>query len=241
MVSPLRRLVPALALFAAVATPSAQDAPPQRVLFVGNSLTATNDLPAILCRMANATARTLTCASETQPNFGLDDHWKRGKARKRVGDKWDLVVLQQGPSSLPESREMLVAWSQEWAKEIRKKKARPAVLMVWPSKQRESDFERVSKSWRLAATKAPALLLPAGDAWRAAWTIDPALPLYGEDGFHPSRAGSYLAALATYHAIFGDLPPALTELERANEIAGGELGLTQAQLGVLREAVTPPA
>lgn len=237
MIRAFRQIAPALVLFAAVGTASGQNSPPQRVLFVGNSLTATNDLPAVLCRMASATDRALTCEAETHPNFALDDHWKRGKARSRVGEKWDLVILQQGPSSLPESREMLIAWSQHWAKEARKRKADPAVLMVWPSKQREGDFERVSQSWRAAAAKAPALLLPAGDAWRAAWKIDPSLPLYGEDGFHPSRAGTYLAALVIYDALLGDIPSGLTEREHAEAIAGGDLGLTDAQLETFRAAV----
>ena len=42
------------------------------------------------------------------------------------------------------------------------------------------------------------LLLPAGDAWRAAWAADARLPLYGPDGFHPSPMGTYLAALVIY-------------------------------------------
>lgn len=236
MIRAFRPLATALVLFVALAPASAQNAP-QRVFFVGNSLTAGNDLPGILCRMGEAAGRTMTCEAETHPNFALDDHWKRGRARARAGDRWDFVVLQQGPSSMPESREMLVAWSQQWAREIRKKNAEPAVLMVWPSRQRERDFERVSQSWRIAAAKAPALLLPAGDAWRAAWKIDPSLPLYGEDGFHPSRAGSYLAALVIYDALFGEISPVLTDRERADEIAGGDLGLTEAQLETLRAAV----
>jgi hypothetical protein len=44
---------------------------------------------------------------------------------------------------------------------------------------------------------------PAGEAWRAAWAEDPALPLYGPDGFHPSPLGTYLAALVVYEGITG--------------------------------------
>jgi hypothetical protein len=50
--------------------------------------------------------------------------------------------------------------------------------------------------------------MPAGEAWRAAWRRDPELPLYDRDGFHPSRLGSCLAALAVYQAIAGPGSPA---------------------------------
>ena len=47
------------------------------------------------------------------------------------------------------------------------------------------------------------LLLPAGEAWRAAWRRDRNLALYGADNFHPSPLGSYLAALVIVQGITG--------------------------------------
>ena len=47
----------------------------------------------------------------------------------------------------------------------------------------------VSQSYTAAAKAVGGLLLPAGDAWRAAWAIDPTLALYGPDGLHPSTIG----------------------------------------------------
>jgi hypothetical protein len=48
-------------------------------------------------------------------------------------------------------------------------------------------------SYAAAARELKSVLMPAGDAWRAAWAIDPAVPLYGPDGFHPSITGTYLS------------------------------------------------
>jgi hypothetical protein len=50
------------------------------------------------------------------------------------------------------------------------------------------------------------VLLPAGDAWRRAWRLDPDLSLYGPDGFHPSRLGSILAALVIYGGLVSGNP-----------------------------------
>jgi hypothetical protein len=67
-----------------------------------------------------------------------------------------------------------------------------ALYMVWPSRDRLSDFDGVNASYAAAAREVAGLFLPAGEAWRTAWTIDPRLELYGADRFHPTPIGSYL-------------------------------------------------
>ena len=73
--------------------------------------------------------------------------------------------------------------------------ARPALLTVWPESYRRGALVDVIGSYRRAADAAKADLLPAGAAWRAAWRCDPAIALYGPDGFHPSELGTYTAGL----------------------------------------------
>src|ERR1043165_5982645 len=46
-----------------------------RVLFLGNSLTAANDLPAMVQAMAAASGVKLTYKAITQGGFNLEDHW----------------------------------------------------------------------------------------------------------------------------------------------------------------------
>ncbi len=81
-----------------------QPAVPTRILFIGNSLTYSNDLPAMVCAMARAASRNAVCESVTKPDYSLEDHWQERDARRAVARGWDFVVLQQGPSALPESR-----------------------------------------------------------------------------------------------------------------------------------------
>ncbi|MCL4866076.1 MAG: hypothetical protein KJZ47_09305, partial [Gemmatimonadales bacterium] len=50
-------------------------------------------------------------------------------------------------------------------------------------------------------------LIPAGEAWQAAWRIDATLPLYDVDGFHPSAQGTYLAALVMLQRFYPTLSP----------------------------------
>src|SRR5262245_60967450 len=83
-----------------------------RVLCIGNSLTYSNDLPAIVEAMAEASnQKRLVYKTIAFPNFGLQDQWERADAQKAIaGGKWDVVVLQQGPSALEESRKLLIEY-----------------------------------------------------------------------------------------------------------------------------------
>jgi hypothetical protein len=179
-------------------------AQPIRILFVGNSLTAANGLPSMVEALANARGTAVEITSVAVNNFSLEDHWNEGRVRAAIGHgHWSVVVLQQGPSSLPESRVLLRDYVRRFAAEAGKAGARTALYMVWPAKSRHQDFERVIESYVLAARDVGGLLLPAGDAWREAWQLDRSLELYAEDGFHPNRLGSYLAALVIWKGISG--------------------------------------
>jgi hypothetical protein len=182
-----------------------------RVLFIGNSLTYGNDLPAIVQALADASGqKPLSYKAIALGGNNLEDHWRRGDARRLLSSqRWDVVVLQQGPSALPESRELLVAMARRFAPEIRKAGARPALYMVWPSQNRAFDFDAVSRSYALAAEAVDGLLMPAGEAWRAAWKRDSKLKLYSRDGLHPTVEGSYAAALVIYQRLYGRSPVGL--------------------------------
>lgn len=173
------------------------------VLFVGNSLTYTNDLPRIVERMlSSADIGPVAVASRLFPNFGLQDHWVNLNTLSAVAGGWDVVIMQQGPSAT-EGRPSLLQYSELFANEIRTAGGEPGLYMVWPSVVRDFDFDGVSESYAMAADRVDGLLFPAGEAWRSAWERDETLPLYGPDGFHPSPMGTYLAALVIYEQLSG--------------------------------------
>jgi hypothetical protein len=176
------------------------------VLFVGNSLTYANDLPEMVRALALASGETMRIGTVANPDWSLEDHWNDGGARSAIRRGWEAVVLQQGPSSLPESRALLIDYTRRFAGEIRAAGATPALYAVWPSISRFGDFDRASESYRLAAADVDGILLPAGEAWRAAWRVDPDLPLYSGDGLHPSVTGTYAAALVIYARILNRSP-----------------------------------
>jgi hypothetical protein len=186
-----------------VAAPAAQ-ASPQRVLFVGNSLTAANDLPATVAALARAAGQPIEADVRAPGGFALEDHWTTTDAQQAIADgHYDVVVLQQGPTSLPESRVNLLEWGRTFAAAIRAAGGRPAFFTVWPESWRASAFDAVIYSYRAAARDNGALLLPAGLAWRNVLRTHRGIKLYGPDGFHPSRLGTYLAAVTIAAGITG--------------------------------------
>jgi hypothetical protein len=190
---------------------AATSAPPpggDRVLFVGNSLTEANDLPLIVEALAREGGRPLTADAVTYGGAALEDHWSRG-TQNRIASGLRFVVLQQGPSALPDSRANLREWTRRFDEVIRKAGGRTALYMVWPESYRPEAFPDVSLSYRLAAEDVQGILLPAGDAWVAAWREEPGLRLYGPDGFHPTVLGSYVAALTIYGGLTGASPVGL--------------------------------
>ncbi len=204
-----------------------------RVLFVGNSLTEGNDLPLIVEALARAGGRPFAVEAITYGGVSLEDHWGRGTQDRIAGAGFRFVVLQQGPSALAESRVNLREWTRRFDGVIRQAGGRTALYMVWPESYRPQAFPEVSASYRLAAEDVEGILLPAGDAWAAAWRSEPGLGLYGTDGFHPTLLGSYLAALAIYGGLTGASPvglPARLELRngRRVEVTSREAAVAQA-------------
>jgi len=228
-----------LVLLALVAAGCAQQprndgAEPLRVLFVGNSLTHTNDLPAVVATLARGLGTEIRYETIAPGGMSLEDHWNAGRVPAEIasGD-WDAVVMQQGPSALADSQLNLREWAERLAGHARRHGARPALLTVWPEGYRVDVLGEVIASYANAAKAAGAELYPAGVAWQAAWSRTPSLPLYGPDGFHPSPLGTYLAALVVTAGLTDQPPPAVAfSIDRP----GFKLTVSAARARLLRTA-----
>ena len=182
----------------------------RKILFIGNSLTYTNDLPAMVRVLAASAGESLAVAMVAYPDYNLEDHLGAGEAPFRIqNDEWDVVVLQQGPSSLPENRENLRSTVKLFDPMIRAAGARPALYSVWPQADRQADFARAIESYALAAQDVGGILFPVAEAWLETWRNNPGIGLYAADGLHPNTAGTYLAALVIYGKLTGRSPVGL--------------------------------
>ncbi len=197
-----------------------------RVLFVGNSLTYTNDLP----RTVDALARlvgdsSLHVASVAFPDFALEDHWAEGTARRSLTpSSWEFVVMQQGSSALPASQVHLKNGVALFAPAIRAAGAIPVLMMVWPTTARLGDFPAVLESYRNAAQSVGGIFAPAGDGWTA---LGDPRAMYAPDGLHPSLEGTYVAALIVLERLRGIRPDRLPATVPGATIAASRVRLLQ--------------
>ena len=165
------------------------------VLFVGNSLTYTNNLPSIVRTMAKEKGVKLQIKTLAFPDYALEDHWNDGHLQKFINSgKFDFVIVQQGPSSMQEGRLMLYEFGKKIKTLCDENNTTLGFFMVWPARVNYSTFDGVIKNYSETATQLEALLFPVGERWKIHFDTTQDFSYYGADGFHPSVQGSKVAA-----------------------------------------------
>lgn len=165
------------------------------VLFVGNSLSYTNNLPKLVQAVGKEKGLKIKTAMLAKPNYALIDHWNDGILQKKIANgNFDFVVVQQGPSSQNEGKKLLLDAGKKIATLCSNSDSRLVFFMVWPSLQYYRTFEGVINNYREAALTNNAILSPVGEAWKAHFEATNNFDYYGPDGFHPSVKGSKVAA-----------------------------------------------
>ena len=175
-----------------------------KFLFYGNSLTYANDMPAMMLTIATQQGLSVDAVMYAQGNYGLIDHWNDGSQGAIETLDPDVVILQQGPSSLPQNQELLREWTLLWEDPIKAVGARPALMMVWPDATRFHAFPDVRDSYLAAAEAIGGDFLPVGEVIRRLLPIPGISPL-SADGFHPSLVGSFAQALTILRCYFPDV------------------------------------
>lgn len=214
--------------FGITGTETIKDPGSRGVLFIGNSHTDLHNVPALVEGLARLSGDTeLRAQGIVGNNYALEDHWADGRARDALTRyRWAYVVMQQGPSSLPENQVHLRTWTQTFRPLITAAGADPVLYQIWPSQSRRMDADNALASYRNAAAAVNGLLAPVGDAFTLALEAEPPLPVYASDAFHASIYGAYVAALII-HARINDsdpreLPPVIPGIG-AGAVSEGEI------------------
>jgi hypothetical protein len=208
-----RRLLPAtFALLTAVAPSFAGDGPqPLRVLFIGNSYTHVNGLPKMIAALARAGKQPpLVHDQETPGGYTLEQHWKNGRAVKKLAaEKWDYVVLQEQSLRPLHDRARMFEYAHKLDAEVRKHGARTLLYQTWARQNAPQKQPELSRAYLDLGKELKARVVPVGMAWERALKEDPKLALHGADQSHPTKAGTYLAACVFYATLYGKSPEGL--------------------------------
>uniref|UniRef100_UPI00404738B1 SGNH/GDSL hydrolase family protein n=1 Tax=Roseivirga sp. TaxID=1964215 RepID=UPI00404738B1 len=183
--------------------PPNEDPDAIKILFVGNSLTYVNDLPQELVNYAKTRDVNIATRMLAFPNFALEDHWNQGEMQDLItSNKYDYVVVQQGPSSQEDGRTSLLEFGQKIKTLCESNGSKLAFYMVWPAKVNYHTFDGVIRNYSGAAAATKSILCPVGSIWKEHFDTTEDYSYYGPDLFHPSLAGTKVAAEVIFNSLF---------------------------------------
>jgi hypothetical protein len=204
-----------------------------RVLFLGNSYTYVNDLPAVFRDLARGGGRNVETGMVAAGGETLADHAASAESAAAIeGSPWQFVVLQE-QSQVPSIESARVNQMYPAARSlvgvIRTAGATPILFQTWAHRDGWPDRglnyaamqAAIDDGYATIGGELGVAVAPAGQAWQATLREDPMIALWQADGSHPSLAGTYLAACVLYVRIFDASPVGIPLTEGlAPDVAG---------------------
>ena len=228
-------------LLATVSSLSAQIT--RRVLFLGNSYTAVNNLPQLVKDVALSAGDTLVFDSNTPGGYQLADHSIDVTSKSKImAGGWQYVIMQG------QSQEPIMMYNQFTSGGIAlydlvrqyNSCAVPLLYMTWGRKNGDAvncpsfplmcTYQGMDTTIRdrylSLASVIKVEVSPVSVLWNYLRQNYPGIELYQTDESHPSLAGSYAAACCFYAAIFKKDPSLITY----------DAGLSAADASVIRNS-----
>jgi hypothetical protein len=181
-----------------------------KVLFIGNSFTARNDLPGLIAKLAAARGKTLEHRLISAGGASLRTHWNAGHALKAIqSGEYDHVVLQE-QSTLPVKNVKCMHESVRLFDEaIKAAGARTVLYMTWARQHEPASQETIADAYASIGRELDAAVVPVGLAWQRFLGKYDRPVLHDKDQSHPTLAGSYLAACVFLAVLFRESPVGL--------------------------------
>ena len=203
-------------------------ATPLKVLFIGNSFTARNDVPALIAQLAAARGSQLEHRLIQAGGASLRMHWNKGEAQQAIQQtRYDYVVLQE-QSTLPlknpaRMHENIRLFDQA----IKDSGAQTALYLTWARQNAPETQAALTAAYTASGAELGASIIPVGIAWQNFLHQHKQPVLHDKDQSHPTLAGSYLAACVFFAVLFGQNPVGI-----ASELKG----LTTVEVELLQQA-----
>lgn len=220
-----------------------------RVLFIGNSYTAVNNLPQLTadCALSIGFAGLpMEIASSTPGGTTFQVHTTNATSQSLINQgNWDYVVLQE-QSQLPAFSDAQVAaqcfpfaatlnqqilaadsctetiFYMTWGRQ----NGDASNCAAWPPVCTYEGMDSLlNLRYRQMAIDNDAILSPVGALWKYIRTYHPEINLYAADGSHPSLEGTYAAACSMVSVIFRTDPTLITYSTTINPIVAEKIRL----------------
>jgi PKD repeat protein len=193
----------------------------RKVLFIGNSYTATNNLPLMVSQVAISEGDTLIFDSNAISSYTLKNHFENVVTRAKIAaGGWDVVIIQaqsQEPA-FPEYTTTTLPYALKLDSLINKVDSCTETMFYMTWGRKNGDLTNcaslpeictyngmqnlLSAAYLNIAKSAKGSVAPVGEVWRKFRAEHPSIELYNPDESHPIVSGTYLAAVVFYQSIF---------------------------------------
>ena len=183
--------------------------PGSRILFLGNSYTFFNRMPAMVKAMADTKGLRPDVHMHAAPAASLQSHWNDRRARSNMeGTAWDFVILQDQSATPVRAPERTMEFGEKWCSLVRAAKGTPILMLTWGKRGASGtpdpqEQKALLETYLKLARREKAALAPVSIAWENCLKRHPGIQLYQPDGRHPTEEGSYLTACVIYFTLFG--------------------------------------
>lgn len=189
------------------------------ILFIGNSLTFTNNMPKMLKEIALANGTTVIVDTVVKRGMSLKYHSEQKKTYRKIRSrKWSYVIVQGHSTEFAHSTEIIdqntIPYLRKLVDSIRRNNGCSQIILyeTWGYQYGKVEipdsetYEKMQNQIKLQTMRASEVLsigvCPVGETWRKVLKADSTLKLYTADNYHPTKLGSYIAACTFYVAIF---------------------------------------
>lgn len=211
-----------LILVSSSCSPRCEDVSCLRILFIGNSYTFVNDLPAALTALAKSGDHQIETGMAAEGGMTLTNHVDSTETASQISSSpWDFVVLQE-QSQIPSVKQFRINQMYPAARmlagEIENAGAEPLFFIPWahrdgwPENGMQTYIQmqgQIERGYFDIANELGAPMAPVGFAWAVVVREHPEISLWQEDGSHPTKEGTYLAACVFYAVLFQESPEGL--------------------------------
>jgi hypothetical protein len=203
-----------------------------RVLFIGNSYIAVNDLPNVISKIASAGGDSLYYQVNSPGGYTFEQHSADPTTLGLIAQgNWDFVVLQEQSQRPSFNDAQVEAEVYPYARKLDSlvkvangNCARVIFYMTWGRKNGDASncavwppvctYEGMDSLLQLRysnmADSNNAFISPVAKVWRNLRDNAPGIELYQADESHPTAAGTYAAAMSFYTMFFDKKPAAST-------------------------------
>ncbi len=162
-----------------------------KILFIGNSFTFYNVLPAVLASFIdNKLHRPTKIYQQTLGGATLVSHWKQGVAQRMITESgpWDYVVLQaHSEEALGEKNQKnFYEYAKRFDGIIKASHAKTIFFETWADKNNIKAQHDITLSYTNLSKQISATVIPVGQSFFYAEANDKSLSLYDKDNHHPS-------------------------------------------------------